>query len=205
MKTIIYLLRHGAYENPKKVLHLRLPGFPLSEIGKRQAEAAAELFKDKPIEAVYSSRLTRAYTTAKIIADQHHLPVITNRKLLDIRSPLQGKPIVYINSLNSDFYNPKYIEAGGERLSEIYLRMDQCLRAIAGKHSGRSVVVVSHGDPIMSVWTRYRGLPLPKNYPINEWYVPQASGFKIEFDAEEHPIRITKLASFKIFPAAVCS
>jgi broad specificity phosphatase PhoE len=196
MKTIVYLIRHGAYENPKKILHLRLPGFPLSETGKQQAASAAEFFKDKRIRAVYSSRLTRAHMTAHIIAAEHNLPVITNRKLLDIRSPLQGKPLAFINAINSDFYNMRYIRAGGERLETAFKRMDQCLRTVARRHSGQSVVVVSHGDPIMTIWTRYRGLPLPKNYPFTEWYVPQASGFTIEFKAG-NPVHVTRLPVHK--------
>ncbi len=192
MKTIVYLIRHGAYENPRKILHLRLPGFPLSEVGKRQAAAVAKLFKDKPIAAIYSSRLTRAHMTATIIAGEHGLSVVTNRKLLDIRSPLQGKPIACIDKINSDFYNVRYIRAGGERLETAFNRINQCLRTIACRHRGQSVVVVSHGDPIMTIWTRYRGLSLPKNYPLGEWYVPQASGFKIEFDAKGFPVSIAK-------------
>lgn len=192
MTTTIYLIRHGAYENPKKILHLRLPGFPLSEMGRRQAQAAATFFADRPIAAVYSSRLTRAYTTAKIIADKHKLPVITNRKLLDIRSPLQGQPIVFIDKNNSDFYNERYIKAGGERLETAYKRIDGCLRSIAKRHRGQSVVVVSHGDPIMAVWTRYRGLPLPINFPLGKWYVPMAGGFKITFEGRR-PTHISKL------------
>lgn len=190
--TTIYLIRHGAYENPKKILHLRLPGFPLSEIGKRQAAAVAKFFKDKPIVAVYSSRLTRAHMTAHIIAAQHHLPVVTNRKLLDIRSPLQGKPIAFIDEINSDFYNMRYIRAGGEKLETAYKRIDQCLRTIARRHRNQSVVVVSHGDPIMAVWTRYSGRPLPKSYPLGSWYVPQTGGFRITFQGSK-PMHITKL------------
>lgn len=190
--TTVYLIRHGAYENPKKILHLRLPGFPLSQLGKKQAEGAASYFAKKPIVAVYSSRLTRAYATAKKIADKHNLPVIKNRNLLDIRSPLQGKPTAFIDSINSDFYNIRYIRMGGEKLETAYKRIDQCLRAIARRHTGKSVVAVSHGDPIMVIWFMYRGLPMPKNFPFKDWYVPQAGGFKILFE-KGRPIKIEKL------------
>lgn len=192
MKTTVYLIRHGAYENPKKILHLRLPGFPLSEIGKKQAAASAKFLKDKPISAVYSSRLTRAYMTAGIIAAEHNLPVVTNRKLLDIRSPLQGKPLAFIDSIISDFYNIRYIRKGGERLETAFKRMDQCLRAIARRHRGQSIVVVSHGDPIMSIAARYAGKPLPRKFPYPDGYVPQAAGFKIEFDGKGSLVSITK-------------
>jgi hypothetical protein len=56
MKTIVYLIRHGAYENPLNILHGRLPGFRYQR-GKRQAKLRT--FENKTITAIYSSRLTR--------------------------------------------------------------------------------------------------------------------------------------------------
>ncbi len=193
MKTIVYLIRHGAYENPKAILHGRLPGFPLSTEGKRQAEKIAFFLASKPITVIYSSRLTRAYQTAEIIAKKFRKKVRTDRRLLDIRTPLQGKPKACIDNIDSDFYHPKYIRAGGERLEAIYARMDRCVKSRARLHAGKQIVMVSHGDPIMSVATRYSGKPLPRCFPYDHRYVPQASGFKIEFDEKGKPIRIAKL------------
>jgi broad specificity phosphatase PhoE len=193
MITTVYLLRHGAYENPKAILHGRLPGFPLSAEGKKAVSLLAALLAKEPIIAVYSSRLTRSYQTAQIIAKKVHTKVIVDRRLLDVRTPLQGMPRAYIDKLDSDFYQPEYIRAGGESLEDIYKRMDSFIRSKVRQHTGREFVIVSHGDPIMSVVTRYEGKPLPRKFSINSWYVPQASGFKIEFDATGKPIQLTKL------------
>jgi broad specificity phosphatase PhoE len=38
----VHLLRHGEVHNPDGVLYGRLPGFRLSDLGERQAQAAAE-------------------------------------------------------------------------------------------------------------------------------------------------------------------
>lgn len=193
MKTIVYLVRHGAYENPKAIMHGRLPGFPLSAEGKQMAGRLANYLAQKPIVAVYSSRLTRAYQTAEIIAKKFHKHVIIDRRLLDIRTPLQGKSIAYIDSIESDFYTEKLIRAGGERLEDVYKRIDQLIRAKVREHAGKQIVVVSHGDPIMSVAKRYSGKPLPRKFSYPNDYVPQASGFRIEFDAKGSPVRIAKL------------
>jgi broad specificity phosphatase PhoE len=190
--TTVYLIRHGAYENPKQIFHGRLPGFPLSAQGKKMAGRLANYLANKPIIAVYSSRLTRAYQTAEIIAKKFRLPVITDRRLLDIRTPLQGKPKAFIDSIDSDFYQPKYIRAGGERLETVFARMDRAIKSKVRLHEGKQFVVVSHGDGIMSVATRYDGKPLPKKFSFHNWYVPQASGFKIEFDETDNPISLTK-------------
>jgi broad specificity phosphatase PhoE len=192
MKTTVYLIRHGAYENPKQILHGRLPGFPLSAEGKRMAQRLASYLAKKPIVAVYSSRLTRAYQTAEIIAKKFRKKVQTDRRLLDIRTPLQGKPKAYIDSIDSDFYTEDLIRAGGERLIDVYRRMDRFILSKVYQHAGHEFVVVSHGDPMMSIATKYSGEPLPRKFSIRKWYAPIASGFKIEFDATERPIRITK-------------
>jgi broad specificity phosphatase PhoE len=193
MTTTIYLLRHGAYENPRRILHLRLPGFPLSFKGKKQAQRLASYLSKKPITAVYSSRLDRARETAEIIAKKFRLPVITDRRLLDVRSPLQGKPVAYIKEIDVDFYHEDFIRAGGERLTHVYRRMDQFIRAKAKEHKGQSIVVVSHGDPIMIIYTKYSGKPFPKAFSITKWYVPMASGFRITFDHKNHLVTMTKL------------
>lgn len=198
MKTIVYLIRHGAYENPKQILHGRLPGFPLSAGGKQMAGRLATYLAKKPIVAVYSSRLTRAYQTANIIAKKFHKAVVTDRRLLDIRTPLQGKPKAFIDSIDSNFYRPTYIRAGGECLKDAYKRVDQLIRVKVREHAGKQFVVVSHGDPIMSIGTRYAGKPLPRKFSLKHWYVPQASGFKIEFDAAGNPIRVIKLPVIRI-------
>lgn len=106
------------------------------------------------------------------------------RRLLDVRTSLQGKPISYINSIDSDFYTKKLIRAGGERLETVFARMDRCIRSKVRIHAGKQFVMISHGDPIMSVATRYAGHPLPRKFSFKNWYVPQASGFKIEFDVK---------------------
>ncbi len=180
--TVVYLIRHSDYENPKNLFHGRLPGFPLSGKGKKMAERVATYLADKPIVAVYSSRLTRAYETAEIIAKKHHLKVITDKRLLDIKTPLQGKSTAYVDAMDANLYQPKFIAAGGERLEDVYKRTDNFLKEKVLQHNGASIVIVTHGDPIMSTYTIYSGKRLPKWYSNTRWYVPMAGGFKIVFD-----------------------
>jgi len=67
------------------------------------------------------------------------------------------------------------------------------IRAKVREHTGKSFVVVSHGDPIMSVALRYEGKPLPRKFTMNAWYVPMASGFQIEFDQDAKTQNVIKL------------
>jgi probable phosphoglycerate mutase len=184
--TTIYLLRHGAYENPLNIFHGRLPGFPLSGKGKQQAEALGQSLAHEPIAAVYASPLTRTYQTAQEIAKPHGLAVIHDERLMDVRTPLAGRPLSYMESINYNFYRPTFIRQGGETLRQIFTRIDACLRDVVAKHRGGHIAVVSHGDPIMSVKTKYLGLPLRSRklfYP----YIPVASGYVIRV-AQNHTI-----------------
>lgn len=190
--TTIYLIRHAAYENPKGIMHGRSPGFPLSKEGKKQAETVARMFAKKPIVAVYSSRLLRAHQTATIIAKKHGVSIWTDERLLDIRTPLEGKPLSYIGKLDSYFYRPEFIAAGGETLKELFDRMDHFLKQKAADHPREHIVVVSHGDGIMSVATKYAGKKLPSHFPYDHTYVGQTEGFMIVINNKGKK-KITKL------------
>ena len=193
--TTVYLIRHGAYENPKQIFHGRLPGFPLSKEGKQKAEKLAGFLNKHSIAVIYSSRLTRAHQTAEIIAKKIHKKVWIDRRLLDIRTPLQGKPYAFARTYDGNFYQDKLIRMGAERLSDVFSRIDRFLRGKVKIHAGRHFVVVTHGDLIMSVYDRYSGRNWPQwGYSFKNWYVPQASGIKVEFDASGSPVRVTKLA-----------
>lgn len=194
MTTTIYLLRHAAYENPKKISPGRLPGYGLSVLGKQQASQLAEFFSKKPISSIFASPLARTLETAKTIAQKLNLQVVTDKRLSEVQSPFDGLPMGDIEALAraGKIYTKKYFDQGLERIPEIFRRMDRCLRDIVHKQQGKHVIVVSHGDPMMSVWFGYRGLDWSKGFAVGNWYVPQASGFKIEFDAKGAPVRITK-------------
>ena len=66
--TTVYLVRHSDVENPQSVLYGHLDGFPLSDLGRRRAEALAERLAESGIERIISSPLERAQETARIIA-----------------------------------------------------------------------------------------------------------------------------------------
>src|SRR6266852_199035 len=63
MRTILYLLRHGATEanlaNPARLQGRRLDP-PLAKLGVRQAEATRDFLAIRPIDQSYSSPLRRA-------------------------------------------------------------------------------------------------------------------------------------------------
>ncbi|MCH9277247.1 histidine phosphatase family protein, partial [Bifidobacterium amazonense] len=99
--TTIHFVRHGKVYNPGHLLYERLPGFHLSDRGRRMAEATARYLASNPqtntISAVYSSPLERTRETAGAIIDA----------LNDVRAQRGQSPL----TLETD---PRVIEAGNE-------------------------------------------------------------------------------------------
>ena len=72
----LYFVRHGQSEaNVQMVISNRDLFHPLTELGRRQAEALAQSLADVPVAAIYSSPIVRAAQTAQIVAAAKGLPV----------------------------------------------------------------------------------------------------------------------------------
>ncbi|MEA2498815.1 MAG: hypothetical protein QOH26_1220, partial [Actinomycetota bacterium] len=87
---MVHLVRHGEVENPKGVIYGRLPGYHLSERGKLQAAAAAERLEDEAVGVVWASPLERAQETAAAIAERHDVTIVTDDRLIESDSTLEG-------------------------------------------------------------------------------------------------------------------
>ena len=161
------LVRHGVTASTGIILPGRAPGLHLSERGVAQAEHVAvrlgELTK-KPV-ALYVSPLERTRETAAPIARALRLRPIAARGLLECDFGLwTGKKLNLlakkpewraVQHAPSTFRFPE-----GESFTEMQLRMWTTLEGIAAKHRNRTVVVVSHADPIKAAVTYAQGVPL---------------------------------------------
>jgi broad specificity phosphatase PhoE len=78
---LIVGVRHGRVWNPDGVVYASLPGFHLSEDGRREVQDLAAALSAAPVRAVYASPLDRAQETAAILAAPHALTVRTDQRL----------------------------------------------------------------------------------------------------------------------------
>ncbi|MFP5299193.1 MAG: histidine phosphatase family protein [Actinomycetota bacterium] len=152
MNGTIHLVRHGKVENPKGVIYGRLPGFGLSELGQRQAAAAAQRLAERDIGAVWSSPLERAQETAAIIAEPHGLDIVTDLRLIESGTSLEGIGRTIGAFMRSPRHwwalrNP-FKPSWGETFSEIRLRMLEAVEEALRDAGGREVVIVSHQTPV---------------------------------------------------------
>lgn len=161
------LVRHGATDTTGIILPGRAPGLHLSERGVAQAEHVAErlgALTRKPV-ALYTSPLERARETAAPIARALRLRPHIERGLLECDFGLwTGRKLNLlakkpewraVQHAPSTFRFPE-----GESFTEMQLRVWTTLERIAAKHRNRTVVVVSHADPIKAAVTYAQGVPL---------------------------------------------
>lgn len=156
MQTRVHLIRHGEVHNPDGILYGRIPGFRLSEKGRAQAVAAAEMLADRDIVAVIASPLQRAQETAAPIAARHDLPVDTDDNLIESTNVFEGKRV---SPGDGAWRNPRYwwhlrnplTPTWGEPYAEIAARMATAVDKARSRAAGREVVCVSHQLPVWTV------------------------------------------------------
>lgn len=153
MSTTLHLVRHGEVENPKGVIYGRLPGYHLSERGKRQAEQSAERLRDADVGLIRASPLERAQETAAVIAAPHDLEVETDDRLLESDTTLEGLSRDLLHFFRSPkqwwhFRNPLK-PSWGESFGNIRTRMLEAINDARGKAGGRDLVIVSHQTPVL--------------------------------------------------------
>ena len=152
--TTILLVRHGQTNSTGKVLPGRAPGLHLADTGQQQAErTAARIGELDGVDAVYTSPLERARETAAPIGKvTGHRPRI-ERGLLEcdfgdwtgasLRRLMRKREWRTIQRAPSTFRFP-----GGESFPEMQHRIVTTLERLRDDHRGRTIVCVSHADPI---------------------------------------------------------
>ena len=165
--TKIYLVRHAEAEgNIYRIAHGHYDGL-ITEHGYRQIEALKERFAVIHVDAVYSSDLFRARTTAKAIYVPKGLPLHQLRELREVdmgcweghtwQSITTNDPQQLYN-FNRDLSQWKI--KGGESAAHVRDRMVGMLRKIAAENEGKTVAVVSHGAALRITLGSLQGLSL---------------------------------------------
>jgi probable phosphomutase (TIGR03848 family) len=164
--TVVLLVRHGLTPTTGVVLPGRAPGLHLSDDGRRQADDLAKrLAAIDDIAAVYASPLERARETAKPIAASRRQPVRVERGLLEcdfgrwtgerLDKLARTPEWAIVQHHPSGFRFP-----GGESFVEMQARVVSALARLVALHPGRTIVAVSHADPIKAAVSHALGAPL---------------------------------------------
>jgi broad specificity phosphatase PhoE len=145
--TRISFVRHGEVHNPQRVFYGRLPGFGLSDRGRRQARAAADALRHRQIAALYTSPLLRALQTARAIQALHpDLPLCVTRDLSEVYCPYDGQPHAVLDAIGWDVYSGA--ETPYEQPPDLLARTLRFVAAARSRHPGQHVIAATHGDVI---------------------------------------------------------
>lgn len=153
-EVTVHLVRHGEVHNPDRVVYGRLPGYHLSERGRRQAaQAARHLHQEARPQAILSSPLERAQETAEVIAKLLALEVSIDDRLIETASHFEGL-VANVRALVAsprrwwELRNP-FRPSWGESFSDIRERMLGVVRETLDEDGGDDFVFVSHQTPIL--------------------------------------------------------
>lgn len=165
MKTTLLIVRHGESLGNRDERFLGHTDLGLSELGLRQAEALAAALKDRHIDAVYSSDLSRARQTVTPAAVQHGLEVILTDSLREIfagdwENQLFDDLFVYWPEERLLWKNDigRACPPNGESVAALYERASAAFDAIAAKEEGRTVLIGTHATPVRAMTARLLGL-----------------------------------------------
>lgn len=146
--TTLHLVRHGETDWNRAGRIQGSTDIPLNELGREQAAAAGELLAGRPVDAVYSSPLSRAAETGDIIAARLGLPTPERRRELAERNYGQAEGLTQ-EQLEARF--PDGRVPGRESRKQVSNRALRALLRIAGDHEGGTVVAATHGGVIRSI------------------------------------------------------
>ncbi|MFC0557493.1 histidine phosphatase family protein [Halalkalibacter alkalisediminis] len=145
----LYLIRHGESTGNLAGKIQGWENFPLSDLGRRQADLLANYLKEIQLDYIYSSDLVRASDTAKTIAKKKSQSVNEWDKVREVHlGPLQGLS-------RSEIYErfPETIEnsiltsgvVGTETIEELTARCQYVIEQLQRAHKNDHVAIVSHG------------------------------------------------------------
>ena len=150
-----FVMRHGEADNVLLAVNSAHPETELkhhlTEEGKKSVRESAT--KLPTIEVIIASPFVRTQETAALVAEAQGLEasqVLTDDRLHDIDTGvLDGKPI----KTHHDFYTSiedRFARApeGAETFADVRRRMGEFLYDIETKYSGKTILIVSHGDPL---------------------------------------------------------
>ncbi len=172
--TTIYLIRHAEAEGN---LYRRAQGqydSNVTPLGRRQIAALAERFRDVPLDALYSSDLTRTQSTASAVAKYHPALPLQTTPLLREKGIGVWEDRAW-GDLARDWpeqmayfsHDPeKFKVPDSERITNVIARMKQTLLAIARRHEGGTVAVFSHGMAIRALLCELMDIPLAEIHRI---------------------------------------
>jgi 2,3-bisphosphoglycerate-dependent phosphoglycerate mutase len=131
----------------------------LNDAGRRQAQRLSRALADERFDAVYASDLQRAADTARALAERAGLPVRTDAALRERGfGSFEGLTWAEVEQQHPQASrrwrerDASFGPPGGETLATFYARAVGALAAIAARHRGEHIAIVTHGGVLDALY-----------------------------------------------------
>ena len=165
--TRFYVIRHcEAVGNKEKIFQGTYDG-EVSELGIKQLDYLSLRMRNEPIDLIFSSSRKRARATADAVNRYHGLPIMIDDRIMEINAgEWEGKhfadfPKLFPKEMDLWDNDPANFEApNGEKMRDVYKRMVNFVKEQATIHTGKTIVLASHGCAIRNLlaWADGYGL-----------------------------------------------
>ncbi len=186
-KTTIYLIRHGECAGNKENRIRGCVDFPLNDNGIKQAYALAEAMRDKKIEYIYSSPLSRAVSTAEILGDALKLPYEVRDGFCNIHlGPWENRIKEELAVQEPEKWQTwldqpeELVIEGGETLDQVGERAIRDLNAVIEEHRGATIALIAHRGVLKPLMAAAIGVARPSYWRL---HVDTASYSMLTFDS----------------------
>ncbi len=164
IKSRWFLVRHGETDWNKEERALGQADIPLNAEGLRQIKIAADQFRDKKIDLIISSDLSRCRATAEAIREITNAEIIIDKEMRErFEGETEGMLIKdrdAIHGATFESYEGKV--AGGESFKDLEERVLRAFAKHSKAHRHRNIVIVSHAGPIKAILKNLKNLDFSK-------------------------------------------
>ena len=163
LSNIYYAFRHGQSRANVEGIIISDPAvgtveYGLTKTGREQVRESVEASGFNGSELIVASDFRRARETAEIIGEMLGVEQIVFDERLRERffGEFEGKSHDhYSDTWEKDLYDPEQVHHGAESTESVRKRMWAVVESMEDRHAGRTIVLVSHGDPLMLLQTLF--------------------------------------------------
>ncbi len=163
----LLLIRHGETEANSSERYWGNTDVKLSDIGIKQAERLHHRLANEKIGTIYSSDLSRALTTARIITDGRDISITVCPELREINfGNLEGLTFAEISQKYPEFarqwsqHSPNLQYPGGESAEEFNSRVIQFAERLKIYGEDDTVLIVAHSGILRTMICHLLGIDL---------------------------------------------
>jgi len=165
--TEVILIRHGETDWNVQGRFQGHIDVPLNALGRRQAERMAERLAQERVDVFYCSDLLRTRQTAAPAARKLAIAAAPDAGLREQHfGVLEGLSFDEVQALHPQLlaewlrHDPDYALPEGESVRAFHTRVLAAVQAIAERHAGQTLAIVTHGGVLDMVYRTVHGLPL---------------------------------------------